>query len=120
MGKMHFATVVAVFVTASLATNLLVVGTRGPVMPELIARLRCRTRRLCRRLKRVVDIQVARMLARRERQATIYAVRYLNDRELKDMGLYRGSLGHPARPDGRRAASPIPPFKDGRLPCSRR
>ncbi len=116
MGKMHFATIVAVFVTTSLATNLLVVGTRGPVMPELIARLRCRTRRLRRWLKRAIDTQVARMLAQRERQATIYAVRYLNDRELKDMGLYRGSLGHAARPDGGRGTSPVPPFRDGRSP----
>ncbi len=114
MGKMHIATVVAMFVTTSLATNLLVAGTRGPVAPDLTVRLRCRARRLSRRMKRAVDAWVASMPARRERQAAIYAVHHLSDRELKDMGLYRGSLGHVARPEGR-GVSPIPPFKDRRL-----
>jgi uncharacterized protein YjiS (DUF1127 family) len=112
---MYFATVVALFVTTSLATNVLVSGTRGPALPGMIVGLRCRSRRLRRRLKRAIDIWVASMLAHRERQATIYAVHHLSDRELKDMGLYRGSLGHVTRPDGRRTTSPIPPFKDRRL-----
>ena len=79
-----------------------------------MVRLRGRARRLSRRLKRAIDAWVASMLARRERQAAIYAVHHLSDRELKDMGLYRGSLGHVARPEGR-GVSPIPPFKDRRL-----
>jgi hypothetical protein len=112
MGKMYCATVVAVFVTTSLATNLLVVGTRGPVMPKLMAWLRYRARRLSRRLKRAVDTWVMRVLVQRERQATIYAVRHLGDRELKDMGLYRGRFSHAARPDGRRVTSPVLPFRD--------
>jgi hypothetical protein len=114
MSRMYFATVVAMFVTTSLATNLLVAGTRGPVAPAPMVRLRGRARRLGRRLKRAIDAWVASMLARRERQAAIYAVHHLSDRELKDMGLYRGSLGHVARPEGRGVSS-IPPFKDRRL-----
>ena len=114
MGKIHIATVVAMFVATSLATNLLVAGTRGPATPGLMVRLRCRTRRLGRRMKRAVDGWVASALARRERQAAIYAVHHLSDRELKDMGLYRGSLGHVARPEGR-GVSPVPPFRDRRL-----
>ena len=114
MGKMHIATVVAMFVATSLATNLLAAGTRGPVTPNLTVRLRGRARRLGRRMKRAVDAWVASVLARRERQAAIYAVHHLSDRELKDMGLYRGSLGHVARPEGR-GVSQIPPFKDRRL-----
>ncbi len=112
MSKMYFATVIAVFVTTSLATNLLVVGTRGPVLPGMAVRLHGRSRRLGRRLKRVIDNWVAAMVANRERQAAVYAVHHMSDRERKDMGLYRGSLGHVARPDGERAASSIPPFWD--------
>ena len=115
MGKMHVAAIVAAFLTTSLATNLLVVGTRGPVMPELVVWLRSRARRIRRRLKRALDSWVTRMLVERERQATVYAVRHLGERELKDIGVYRGSLGHAARPDGRRTQSPILPFKDWRL-----
>jgi hypothetical protein len=115
MSRLYFATVVAVFVTTSLATNLLVAGTRGPVLPGMIARLRCRRRRLGRRLKRAIDTCVASMLARRERQAAIYAVHHLSDRELTDIGLRSGSLGHVARPDGGRAVSSVPPFEGGRL-----
>lgn len=114
MGKMYFATVVAVFVTTSLATNLLVVGTRGTVTPELLVKLRCRSRRLSRRLKHGIDAWVANMLARRERQATIYAVHHLSDLELRDIGLYRGSLGQASRMDERHATA-IPPDKDRRL-----
>ena len=115
MRRMYFATVVAVFITTSLATNLLVAGTRGPVLPGVIAGLRCRSRRLGRRLKRAIDTWVASMLARRERQAAVCALHHLSDRELKDIGLYRGSLGDVAHPDGRRAALPVSPFRDGRL-----
>ena len=115
MSTMYFATVVAVFVTTSLATNLLVAGTRGPVLPGMIGGLRGRSRRLGRRLKRAIDRWVASMLARRERQAALYAVHHLSERELKDIGLYRGSLSHVAHPDGRRAALPVPPLEDGRL-----
>lgn len=115
MSRMYFATVVAVFVTTSLATNLLSAGTRGPVLPGMIARLRCRSQRLGRRLKRAIDTWVASMLARRERQAAVCAMHHLGDRDLKDIGLYRGSLGHVARPGGRRAALPVPPPRDRRL-----
>jgi uncharacterized protein YjiS (DUF1127 family) len=116
MSKMYVATVVAIFVTTSLATNLLVVGTRGPIQSELAVRLRRRARRLGRDLKHAVDGWVVAMLARRERQAALYALRCLNDHELKDIGLYRGSHGRIVLPpDDRRTASPAPPFKDGRL-----
>jgi uncharacterized protein YjiS (DUF1127 family) len=44
------------------------------------------------RLKRIANHWVAAALAYRERQAALYALRGLNDRELKDIGLYRGEL----------------------------
>jgi hypothetical protein len=117
MSRIYVATVVAVFVTTSLATNLLVVGVRGPVQSELMLRLRCRARRFRRLLGHAVDAWVVSMLAYRERQAALYAVRHLSDRELKDMGLYRGSYGRITMSftDDGRAASPAPPFTDRRL-----
>ena len=117
MSKIYVATVVAAFVTTSLATNLLVVGVRGPVQSDLVVRLRCRARRLRRWIGHAVDAWVVSMLAYRERQATLYALRHLSNRELKDMGLYRGSHGRITvlYPDERRAASPIQPSEDGRL-----
>jgi len=114
MSRMYFATVVAVFVTTSLATNLLVVGTRGPVLPGPRGGLRGRTRRLRRRLKRAVDSWVAAVLAHRERQAAAYVVHHMSYRELKDIGLYPGSLGRVARPDAKRVKSPVPPLTDRR------
>jgi uncharacterized protein YjiS (DUF1127 family) len=44
------------------------------------------------RLKRLANQWVAAAIAYRERQAALYALRGLNDRELKDIGLYRGDL----------------------------
>jgi uncharacterized protein YjiS (DUF1127 family) len=93
MSRAYFATVIAVFVTTSLATNLLVVGTRGPIALGLPG-LRFRSRRLGRRLRRFVDNHVAAMIARRERTAAVGALRYMSDRDLKDIGLYRGGFGH--------------------------
>jgi uncharacterized protein YjiS (DUF1127 family) len=114
MSRIYVATVVAAFVTTSLATNLLVVGVRGPVQSEFVVRLRCRARRLRRLLGRAVDAWVVSMLASRERQATFYALRQLSDRELRDVGLCRGSHGHIRAlcPDDGRAS---PPFEEGRL-----
>jgi uncharacterized protein YjiS (DUF1127 family) len=43
---------------------------------------------------RLLDTWVASFLARRERQAAETALRRLSDRELRDMGLYRGQIGH--------------------------
>jgi len=93
MSKAYFATVIAVFVTTSLATNLLLIGTRGPIALGLPAKLRFR-RRLSRRIRRAVDNWVAAMIARRERQATRGVLGQLDDRVLRDIGLYRDCAGH--------------------------
>jgi uncharacterized protein YjiS (DUF1127 family) len=45
--------------------------------------------RLLVRIRRRVNNWVAAALAHRERQAALVALRHLNDRELKDIGLYR-------------------------------
>lgn len=93
MTRIYAATVVALFVTTSLATNVLVAGRRGPVAPGLSTKLRLVSRRLGRRAGRLIDVWVAAIIARRERQATSWAFYYMSDRELKDVGLYRDSLG---------------------------
>jgi uncharacterized protein YjiS (DUF1127 family) len=46
------------------------------------------------RLRRVVNRLIAAELARRERQIAFAALHTLNDRELKDIGLYRGEIGY--------------------------
>jgi hypothetical protein len=93
MSKFYLATVAAVVVTTSVASNLLVVGTRGSVYPHLFTSLRSAARRSLRRAKHVIDVRVAAMLARRERQAALAAFYRMTDRELQDMGLYRSGLG---------------------------
>jgi hypothetical protein len=93
MTRIYAATVVAIFITTSLATNVLVVGARGPVATGLPTRLRSRSRRLGRRVRRFVDSWVAAMIARREQQAAIWVIPAMSDRELKDIGLYRIRLG---------------------------
>jgi len=94
MSKVYLATVAAVVVTTSLASNILVVGTRGSVRPGLAGRIRAAMRRWLRRFKYVVDAWVAAMIASRHRQAVIYALHLLSDRELRDIGLDRGSISH--------------------------
>ena len=93
MTRIYAATVVAIFITTSLATNVLVVGARGPVAAGLSTRLRSITRRLGRGAGYLVDSWVAAMLSRRERHAVTWAFPAMSDRELRDIGLQRVSLG---------------------------
>jgi uncharacterized protein YjiS (DUF1127 family) len=44
------------------------------------------------RLRRVVNTWVAEALAYRERQVALHALRQYDDRELRDVGLYRGQI----------------------------
>jgi uncharacterized protein YjiS (DUF1127 family) len=92
MSKFYLATVAAVVVTTSLASNILVVGMGGSVRPDLSRRMRSGARRWFRRFKHVVDAWVADMIASRERQAAIYALDQLRDCKLRDIGLDRGGV----------------------------
>jgi hypothetical protein len=94
MSKFFLATVAAAVVTTSLASNILVVGMRGSVRPDLSRRMRSAARRWLRRFKHVVDIWVAGMIASRERQAAVYALQRLGDTELRDIGLDGGGIAH--------------------------
>ena len=97
MTKLYLATVAAVAITTSLASNLLLVGARGQVRTEFPAQLRLAARRGSRRVKHVVDTLVAGMIARRERQAALAALHRLTDRELSDIGLCRDEIDHAVR-----------------------
>jgi uncharacterized protein YjiS (DUF1127 family) len=48
---------------------------------------------LLTRIGRLINRWIAAAIARHERQADIFALRRLNDRELKDIGLYRDDIG---------------------------
>jgi uncharacterized protein YjiS (DUF1127 family) len=124
MTRIYAATVVAIFITTSLATNVLVVGARGPVAPGLSTRLRSITRRLSRRVRYLMDGWVAAMLSRRERQAVTWAVTWalpaMSDRELRDIGLQRvrlgrgdGYAGHMCAADVRDVFSTAHPMEEG-------
>ena len=45
------------------------------------------------RLGRLINRWIAAAIARRERQAALYALRHLSDRDLKDMGICRNDIG---------------------------
>jgi uncharacterized protein YjiS (DUF1127 family) len=92
MTKLYLATVAAVAVTTSLASNLLLAGALGQER-----QLRLAARRGSRRLKHVVDDWVAGMIASRERQAALAALHRLTVRELGDIGLCRDDIGHAVR-----------------------
>lgn len=49
--------------------------------------------RIGRRVGRLINRWIAAAIARHERQADLFALRQLNDRELKDIGLYRDDIG---------------------------
>jgi uncharacterized protein YjiS (DUF1127 family) len=118
--RIYAATVVAIFITTSLATNVLVVGARGPVASGLSTRLRLTARRLNRRARYLVDSWVAAMLSRRERQAATWALPAMSDRELRDIGLQRVRLGrgdgyarHMSPADARDVFSITHPLEEG-------
>lgn len=91
MSRIHFVAIAATFVTTSLAANLLLIATRGPMRFNLAVRLRFGSRWLGRRIKRAVDCRVAEMIA--HRQATIYQLSHMTGTELKDIGPHRGGVG---------------------------
>ncbi len=94
MNDFYLATIVAVLVPISIASHVLVAGTRGSATPELLAPLRSQRARIADGIKRAFDHWVAAMLARRERQAVMSALNRCSDRELKDVGLYRGDIAY--------------------------
>jgi uncharacterized protein YjiS (DUF1127 family) len=124
MTRIHAATTVAIFITTTLATNVLVVGARGPLAPRLSIRLRSTSRRLGRRAKRVVDGWVAAMLSYREQQVEAWpeswSLPHMSDRDLRDIGLTRVRVrtgdpyaGHMSPADARAVFSVAHPLEEG-------
>jgi uncharacterized protein YjiS (DUF1127 family) len=62
------------------------------IQPTTVSGLRQRTIVLYGRLRRLVNDWVAAIIAHRERQAALYALHGFDDRQLKDIGLYRCQL----------------------------
>ena len=48
---------------------------------------------LLARLGSLINSWIAAVIAHRERQAALFALRHLSDRDLKDIGLYRNEIG---------------------------
>ncbi|THD53090.1 MAG: hypothetical protein E8A46_11610 [Bradyrhizobium sp.] len=48
---------------------------------------------LLTRIGRLINRWIAAAIARHERHADLFSIRRLNDRELKDIGLYRDDIG---------------------------
>jgi hypothetical protein len=84
MNRFYYATVISVFVTVYLGTNLLLFGMRGWAPSGFSVRPGAGLRRLGRRLKHAVDLGVATMLARRERHVTLYALHEMTGRHTVD------------------------------------
>jgi uncharacterized protein YjiS (DUF1127 family) len=96
MKRIYLATVIAI-VTNSIASRLLAAGTQGSTTSGVLAGLQSRAVEFLHWLKSLFDDWVVAVLAHRERQATIIALRRLNDRELKDIGLYRDDIAYGQR-----------------------
>jgi hypothetical protein len=97
MDKFYLATMLAIIVTASIASHLLAVGMFRSTRPDFLTGLRSGLRRLGRRFRRGFDDRIAAALARRERHAAIFLPPHRSDRELKDVGLHRGLIAHDPR-----------------------
>lgn len=96
MKRIYLATVIAI-ATNSIASRLLAAGAQGSTSSGVLAGLQSRAVEFTHWLKDLFDDWVADVLARRERQATIVALGRLNDRELKDIGLYRDDIAYDQR-----------------------
>jgi uncharacterized protein YjiS (DUF1127 family) len=96
MKRIYLATVIAI-ATNSIASRLFAAGAQGSTASGVLAGLQSRTVEFSHWLKDLFDDWVAAALAHRERQATIVALMRLNDRELKDIGLYRDDIAYGQR-----------------------
>jgi uncharacterized protein YjiS (DUF1127 family) len=92
MNRFYLGTITVVALTTALTSNIIATGIRGAAQPGLSMGARLVARRCSRRFGRAVDAWVAAMIARRERLAASAALRQMTDRELTDVGLYRGEI----------------------------
>jgi uncharacterized protein YjiS (DUF1127 family) len=92
MKRVYLATVIAVIIASSIAYQLLTAGSVGSATPGLLVSLRSGMRATLNRLKRLIAYRIAAALARRQRRAAISELRHMTDRELMDIGVYRGDI----------------------------
>jgi uncharacterized protein YjiS (DUF1127 family) len=92
MKRVYLATVIAVIIASSIAYQLLMAGSVGSATPGLLVSLRSGMRATLNRLKRLIAYRIAVALARRQRRAAIFELRHMTDRELMDIGVYRGDI----------------------------
>jgi hypothetical protein len=93
MKDFYLTTAFAVVIITSLASNLLWVMAFGPPAPGSRARLRSALGELATGLRHLAGAGGAVLMARRERQGTDSRLDDLNDREIRDIGLYRNHFG---------------------------
>ena len=94
MNRFYVATIIAAVTTIFLASRVLMLRRSRSAIPRMLARAQFDLEWVLRGARNFVDDWIAASLAHRERRAAIFALQRLSDRELKDMGLYRGCIEH--------------------------
>jgi uncharacterized protein YjiS (DUF1127 family) len=89
MKRFYLATMIAIVVTTSIASHLYAVGGLGSTTSGSVPSRRSRAAELLHRLKRYLDGSIAVARAYREHRATLLALRHVDDRLLKDIGVFR-------------------------------
>jgi uncharacterized protein YjiS (DUF1127 family) len=97
MKRFYLATMIAIVVTTSIASHLYAVGVAGSTASGNVPARRSRTAELLSWLKHCFDRSVAAAQARYERRETMLALRHVDDRLLKDIGVYRNGIGYDFR-----------------------
>jgi uncharacterized protein YjiS (DUF1127 family) len=90
MKPFYLTSAAAIVVTTSIASNLLWVMAFGP----RTVGMRTRLQSAFGGLREFIDASVAAWIARSERQAVLFKLEGLSDRDLRDMGVYRDRFGH--------------------------
>jgi uncharacterized protein YjiS (DUF1127 family) len=90
MKRVYLATIIAVIIASSMAYHLFMASSLGSTVP--FASLRSGLRRTVNRLKRFIADRIAAAAAHRQRRGAISELRHMTDRELKDIGVYRGDM----------------------------
>jgi uncharacterized protein YjiS (DUF1127 family) len=92
MNRFYLAAAIAVAVIVPIALRRLETGALESTIAGFLLGLRSQTIESLHRLGSRFDDWVAAVLAHHARQVTINALWRLNDRELKDVGLYRDGI----------------------------
>jgi uncharacterized protein YjiS (DUF1127 family) len=94
MNRFYVATMIAAVTTILLASRVLMLRGSRSAIPRMLARVRFDIEWVLRGARNLVDDWIAASIAQRERKAAIFGLHRLSDRELRDVGLDRGRIGH--------------------------